>query len=114
MSQITLVVQGFDSSYIKRTIKNILKILDFLKINNKKIFLLPSKLKKYTLERSPHIDKKSREQFEIKKYKAIIFFELKSNIIIEIFFFIIKNSINPGVQLTISIHFPNFITFSNL
>jgi len=34
---------------------------------------LPRKIKKYTVNRSPHVDKKSREQFEIRTYKCIIF-----------------------------------------
>jgi small subunit ribosomal protein S10 len=34
--------------------------------------LLPTKIKKYTVLRSPHADKKSREQFEIKIYKRLL------------------------------------------
>ncbi len=33
---------------------------------------LPTKISKYTVLRSPHIDKKSREQFEIRTHKRII------------------------------------------
>jgi small subunit ribosomal protein S10 len=33
---------------------------------------LPIKQKRFTVLRSPHIDKKSREQFEIKYHKAIL------------------------------------------
>ena len=33
---------------------------------------LPSKRSVYTVNRSPHVDKKSREQFEIKIHKRII------------------------------------------
>ena len=35
-------------------------------------FVLPLKIKKFTVLRSPHIDKKSREQFQIKFYKKNI------------------------------------------
>ena len=38
--------------------------------------LLPTKIKKYTILRSPHVDKKSREQFEMRIHKRLI--ELKS------------------------------------
>ncbi len=34
--------------------------------------LLPTKMKRYTIQRSPHADKKSREQFEIKTYKRLL------------------------------------------
>ncbi|MDI6853400.1 MAG: 30S ribosomal protein S10 [Deltaproteobacteria bacterium] len=33
---------------------------------------LPTEINKYTVLRSPHIDKKSREQFEIRTYKRLL------------------------------------------
>lgn len=33
---------------------------------------LPTKIEKYTVLRSPHIDKKSREQFEIRVHKRLL------------------------------------------
>lgn len=33
---------------------------------------LPTKISRYTVLRSPHIDKKSREQFEIRTHKRLI------------------------------------------
>ena len=33
---------------------------------------LPTKKKKYTVLRSPHVDKKSREQFEMRTHKRLI------------------------------------------
>ncbi len=33
---------------------------------------LPTKIEKYTVNRSPHIDKKSREQFEIRIHKRLL------------------------------------------
>ncbi|MDR2685231.1 MAG: 30S ribosomal protein S10 [Rickettsiales bacterium] len=33
---------------------------------------LPTKIQKFTVNRSPHIDKKSREQFEIRNHKRVI------------------------------------------
>ena len=33
---------------------------------------LPTEINKYTVLRSPHIDKKSREQFEIRTHKRLI------------------------------------------
>ena len=48
-----------------------------------KFFILPIKIKKHTILRSPHVNKKSREQFETRIYKAIIhivpLFKLKKN-----------------------------------
>ena len=33
---------------------------------------LPTRIERYTVLRSPHIDKKSREQFEMRTYKRMI------------------------------------------
>lgn len=33
---------------------------------------LPMKIERFTVNRSPHIDKESREQFEIRTYKRLI------------------------------------------
>jgi len=36
---------------------------------------LPTSIERYTVLRSPHIDKKSREQFEIRTHKRVIYIE---------------------------------------
>jgi len=33
---------------------------------------LPTRIEKFTVNRSPHVDKKSREQFELKTHKRVI------------------------------------------
>ncbi len=33
---------------------------------------LPTQIEKYTVNRSPHVDKKSREQFEIRTHKRLL------------------------------------------
>jgi small subunit ribosomal protein S10 len=34
---------------------------------------LPTRIERYTVLRSPHVDKKSREQFEIRTHKRILY-----------------------------------------
>ncbi len=36
---------------------------------------LPTDVERYTILRSPHVDKKSREQFEIRTHKRMIYIE---------------------------------------
>ena len=33
---------------------------------------LPTRIEKFTVNRSPHVDKKSREQFEIRTHKRVL------------------------------------------
>jgi small subunit ribosomal protein S10 len=34
---------------------------------------LPTRIERYTVLRSPHVDKKSREQFEVRTHKRLIY-----------------------------------------
>jgi small subunit ribosomal protein S10 len=40
---------------------------------------LPTDIERYTVLRSPHIDKKSREQFEIRTHKRLIYISQQTN-----------------------------------
>ena len=64
---------------------------------------LPRLLRKMTTLRSPHIDKKSREQFEWKREKAQIHFHLNSVAQISLALFILTHSRFPGVEVEIGI-----------
>ena len=51
------------------------EIVDTAKRTNAKVagpIPLPTKINKYCVLRSPHVDKKSREQFEIRTHKRLI------------------------------------------
>jgi small subunit ribosomal protein S10 len=60
-------------------------------ITKASISRLPKKLKKFSLIRSPHVDKKSREQFEVLNYNRILYLEGPKEILEK---FILKNILN--------------------
>lgn len=66
------------SSYSQKTLN---LYIEFLKLNFKKVnikfskFDLPKTKKKITLLKSPHVYKKSKEHFEIKKFKTVFVFK---------------------------------------
>lgn len=64
---------------------------------------LPTLVKKITTLRSPHIDKKSREQFEWKRQKAQVHFDLNSVAQISLVLFILTHSRFPGVEIEIGV-----------
>ena len=72
MTQLQLKLKSFDPYYITLTTEYINSILSFLNIQETYQITLPAHVKKLTVLRSPHIDKNSREQFQIKKYKHLI------------------------------------------
>jgi small subunit ribosomal protein S10 len=71
---------------------------------------LPTTVKKITTLRSPHIDKKSREQFEWKRQKAQISFDLPSAPQISFILFVLKHSRFPGVEIEIGVELKTYFT----
>lgn len=55
------------------------------------IIRLPKKLRKFSLIKSPHVDKKSREQFEVLNYNRILHLEGPKEILERI---VMKNILN--------------------
>ena len=61
---------------------------------------LPTKIEKFTVNRSPHVDKKSREQFEIRTHKRLIDIIQPTGKTIDA---LNKLSLPAGVDITIKI-----------
>ena len=105
MQKCTLSFKSFHFVYIKKSINHIFQALTVwgIPVHTYSLITKPTKCKKYTLLRSPHIDKKSREQFEWvkKKTELILFFNHVSSALFLIFW--LQNSQFPGVQITISL-----------
>ena len=72
---------------------------------------LPKKQKYITVLRSPHIDKKSREQFVYRILKSIFYYQFSNDIMANYFLFAIKQLELPGVEIKIVLK--EFKEFSN-
>ena len=59
-----LEIKGYHSFYINQYIYNLQKIANKLFMTNFNQVSLPSKIERFTVLKSPHVDKKAREQFE--------------------------------------------------
>lgn len=105
MSLFQLKLKSFNPYFIKISIQYILQIVHFLGIANHHTISLPKKIKKFTVLRSPHIDKKSREQFEIRKYKDILQISIPDRDIALLFLEILKNIELIGIELEINVRF---------
>ena len=67
MYLIKIKINSFDIFSNSLALNIIYNLANILQIKNTKEFFLPKKIKKFTVIRSPHIDKKSREQFEMRQ-----------------------------------------------
>ena len=70
--RIRIRLRGFDYRVLDQSVAG---IVETVRRSGAKIvgpIPLPTRIERYTVLRSPHIDKKSREQFEIRTHKRII------------------------------------------
>jgi len=111
--KVHIYFKSFDNLYIRTSLNQIVQIANYLKIfsdckPSQKVISLPTLKKKFTVLRSPHIDKKSREQFEWTRYKKSIFLDFQKISVFSLFLFLLKNSSFPGVQIEINLKHSTF------
>lgn len=70
--QVRIYVKAFHPFYINRLVVLIKKEAKNSYINRIKNIFLPRKIEKFTVLRSPHVDKKARDQFERIKHKRLL------------------------------------------
>ncbi len=73
MSQkIRIRLKGYDHRLLDQSVKEIVETAARTGAKIAGPIPLPTKISKITVLRSPHVDKKSREQFEIRTHKRLI------------------------------------------
>lgn len=69
---IKLKLKSFDSSLLDRAVTDIVSTVKRTGATLKGPIPLPGKRKVYTVNRSTHVNKKAREQFEIRRKKVLV------------------------------------------
>ena len=69
---IRIKLQAFDYRVLDVSTKEILSTAQRTGASVRGPIPLPNKIEKYTVLRGPHVDKKSREQFEIRTHKRLL------------------------------------------
>ena len=72
MEKIRLKLQAYDHRVLDRSVSAIVDAVKRTGASIRGPIPLPTKIKKYTVLRSPHIKKDSREQFEIRIHTRLI------------------------------------------
>ncbi len=70
--RIRVRLRGFDVELIDQSAKSIVQTVQKSGARVSGPIPLPTRISKYTVLRSPHVNKKSREQFEMRTYKRLI------------------------------------------
>jgi small subunit ribosomal protein S10 len=72
MERIRIRMEAYDHEILDRTAQEIVRTAQETKAEVHGPIPLPTRIERYTVLRSPHIDRKSREQFEIRTHKRLI------------------------------------------
>jgi len=70
--KIRIRLKAFDAAVIDQTAKDIVRTAQKTGASVSGPIPLPTRRQLFTVLRSPHVDKKSREQFELKTHKRLI------------------------------------------
>jgi small subunit ribosomal protein S10 len=70
--KIRIKLKAYDHRLLDQSVKEIVDTASRTGARISGPIPLPTKISKFTVLRSPHVDKKSREQFEIRTHKRLI------------------------------------------
>ena len=99
-SKIRIRLKAYDHKLLDQSASD---ILDTARKTGAKVvgpIPLPTKINKYTILRSPHIDKKSREQFEIRTHKRLLDILEPTQQTVDA---LMKLDLSPGVDVEIKL-----------
>jgi len=99
---IRIKLRAYDNKILDQSTLEIVNTVKRTGANIKGPIPLPTKIEKYTVLRSPHIDKKSREQFETRTHKRLIDIEEPTPQTIEA---LMKLDLASGVDVEIKIKY---------
>ena len=71
---IRIKLRAYDNKVLDQSTEEIVNTVKRTGANIKGPIPLPTKIERYTVLRSPHIDKKSREQFETRTHKSCLLY----------------------------------------
>jgi len=94
-TKIRIKLKSFNHELLISSSQKIINILKKESINSLQLVALPTTKRVYCVLRSPHVDKKSREHFEIRTHARILDINLKLKL--PIFDLLAKIDLAPGI-----------------
>ncbi len=94
-AKIRVRLESFDHQLLVSSCQKIIDILQNTPLNSLGVVTLPTKKRIYCVLRSPHVDKDSREHFEIRVHKRIL--EIYYDSELAIFDLLSKADLSSGV-----------------
>jgi small subunit ribosomal protein S10 len=97
---IRISLESFDHSVLNKAMQEIINTVKRTGANVKGPIPLPTKIKKFTVIRGPHVDKDSREQFEIRSSKRLLIISPTAQTVDAL----MKLNLSSGVNIKIAIN----------
>ena len=94
-AKIRVRLESFDHELLVSSCQKIVNILQNTPLNSIGVVTLPTKKRIYCVLRSPHVDKDSREHFEIRVHKRIL--EIYYDPEVPIFDLLAEIDLSPGI-----------------
>jgi small subunit ribosomal protein S10 len=93
--KIRVRLESFNHELLASSCKKLIELIEMHEVNKFSMVSLPTDKRIYCVLRSPHVDKDSREHFEIRVHKKVldIFYDPKINI----FEILSKSDLPPGI-----------------
>ncbi|KKB96416.1 30S ribosomal protein S10 [Candidatus Arcanobacter lacustris] len=98
--KIRIRLRAFDHAVLDQATKEIVSTVKRTGAEVSGPIPLPRSIEKFTVNRSPHIDKKSREQFEIRTHKRLIIIGYSTPQTVEA---LMKVDLSAGVEVEIKL-----------
>jgi small subunit ribosomal protein S10 len=95
-----ILLKSFNKDLIETASQQLRSTLSNSECTLKGVVSLPTKIKRFCVLRSPHIDKDSREHFEIRLYKRFIDLTILSPNILDL---LLKTELPAGVSSSLKI-----------
>jgi small subunit ribosomal protein S10 len=109
--QTDLTFRSFEPESLANALEMVRKIININSFNKSPtIFGLPKKTQRWTLLRSPHVHKKSREQFEMPTHQAVLRAYWSTKEELKVFLLTLQNTEIYGVQIHLEISSSMYFT----
>lgn len=103
-NQVDVTLKSFEAESLKEALDKAYRITQtYCLEENPRMFSVQKKIRRWTLLRSPHVHKKSREQFEMVTNKAIFQISWQRESDMKNFLMALKNIEFYGVQISIKV-----------
>ena len=100
--KIRIRLESFNHELLISSCHKIIDLVQNIELNNLGIVVLPTNKRIYCVLRSPHVNKDSREHFEIRIHRRIV--EIQYNSMINIFDLLSNSDLPPGVLYRIYLY----------